>query len=106
MLRILRTFDHTFTSGTVKELADRTGIPPSSLFRLVGRLTRSGLLWHDDATGRFAPGITLLALGDIALRELRVPPGVQHVLDDLQQAVQENASLSIWRGGNTRTCVA
>lgn len=106
MLRILDAFDHEFTSGTVKELAARTGIPPSSLFRLVRRLGEAGMLIHDGTDGHVAPGLKLIELGDIALRRLRVPDVVQGTLDDLQRSVGENASLSIWRGGRTRTCVA
>lgn len=106
MLQILGTFRHDFAAGTMKDFADRTGIPESTLFRLLGRMVAADLLWHDASAGRYGPGLKLLELGDIALRQLHVPTDVQRVLNELQEATRETASFSVWRGGTTRTLVA
>ena len=106
MLDILGVFDHEFASGTAREIASRTRISESTLFRLLRRLHQRGFLWHDQTTRRYGPGLQLLRLGDMALRQLHVPDGVKAILNELQAATEENANFSIWRGGFERSCVA
>lgn len=106
VFRILGTFHHDFPSGSAKEIAQRTNIPDSSAFRLLARLHQAGILWHEPETGQYGPGLRFIELGDVALRQLRIPAGIQGVLRELQAETDEDASFSVWRGGPTRTCVA
>ena len=106
MLDILSGFDHRFPSGTAREIAQRTNISESTLFRLLRRLHQRGYLWHDAVSRRYGPGLKLIQLGDVVLRELHIPDAVKVILDDLQTASAENANFNIWRGGTHRTCIA
>jgi IclR family transcriptional regulator, KDG regulon repressor len=105
ILAILEAFSHERPDMTVRDFHERTGIPESTLFRLLRLLTQRGLVSHDSSTGRYAPGLKTIELGDIAARQLRIVEIVQPVLDDLQRATHLTANFSVWRG-NSRVCVA
>ena len=105
MLDILSIFDHDFPSGTAKEIAVRTGLSESTLFRLLGRLMSRNFLQQDPVTRRYSPGLRLCLLGDIALLQLNPPETIRKVLDETLINTGENSNYSIWRGGMERTCL-
>lgn len=105
ILEILAAFSHDRPEMTVATLAEATGIPESTLFRLMRLLERYGMVAHSAVTGRYWPGLKAIQLGDIAAQQLRLQDEVQPILDDLQKACQETVNFSAFRG-QFRVCLA
>ena len=80
--------------GTV-DLARRTGISASTVSRQLGTLTRSGLVEHLQATGRYRLGVRVLALANAVLGRLDLRDLARPLLEELVAEVGETATLSI-----------
>lgn len=106
VLDILSAFSHESPELTPEALSKRTGIPESTLFRLLRALVEYGFLSLGSGPGRYVPGFRALELGDIAAHYLGVPEHVQPLLEELARETGETANFSLWRGGNVRTCIA
>ena len=63
-LAVLRAFRPADQSGlSNRDLAQRTGLPNSTLSRLTYTLMQDGYLLYDDQTGRYRMGVPTLSLG-------------------------------------------
>ena len=63
-LEILRAFRPADKAGLGNsELAERTGLPNSTVSRLTFTLLKSGYLVYDEGTGRYRMGVPVLSLG-------------------------------------------
>ena len=64
-LEILRAFRPGLDVLTNSELAERTGLPRSTISRLTGTLVRSGFLMHDPITGGYRLSATVLGMAHV-----------------------------------------
>ena len=77
------------------DLARRTSISASTVSRQLGTLTRSGLVEHVPATGRYRLGVRVLRLANAVLGRLDLRDIARPHLEHLVDAVGETGTLSI-----------
>jgi DNA-binding IclR family transcriptional regulator len=83
----------------VNEVARRLGIAASSASRLLGTLAGHGLVERVEPTGRYRLGVRLLQLGTRVLQRLDVRTVARPVLERVEAATRETATLSLPAGG-------
>jgi IclR family acetate operon transcriptional repressor len=93
---LLGAFGVDDASLGISELARRTGLPKSTVFRLAGSLAAAGLLERLD--GRLRLGLRLFELGQLVpvqrgLREAALP-----FMTDLRQATRQVVHLAVLQG--------
>ncbi len=83
-LEILRAFSPADRAGLGNsDLAERTGLPNSTVSRLTFTLLRAGYLVYDDNTGRYRMGVPVLSLGYACLAGLHVRETAQVYMQKL-----------------------
>ncbi|MBB04877.1 IclR family transcriptional regulator [Pseudooceanicola sp.] len=83
-LGILRAFRPSDKAGLGNsELAERTGLPNSTVSRLTFTLLKSGYLVYDDGTGRYRMGVPVLSLGYACLAGMQVRETAQVYMQEL-----------------------
>ena len=65
------------------ELAERTGLPNSTVSRLTFTLLKSGYLVYDEGTGRYRMGVPVLSLGYACLAGMQVRETAQVYMQEL-----------------------
>lgn len=83
----------------VNDIARRLEISPSSASRLLGTLAGHGLVEKVEATGRYRLGVRLLQLGTHVLQRLDVRAVARPILDRVEAATGETATLSLPAAG-------
>jgi len=86
------------------ELAAATGIPRSSLYRLLALLEARGFLRQDPLTGEYAPGSLLYRLGSGGAWSGELRQAARAVMPQLGDAIGESVYFYV-REGATRVCV-
>jgi DNA-binding IclR family transcriptional regulator len=102
---LLALFDDTHRSRTVRELIDATGLPKSTVVRLVATLEQRGLLWT-RSDGRLTPGAGLLRWARLAQQTWQLPPEAAECLRVLSRDAGGESSRIYVRQGTSRVCVA
>ncbi|OWU86563.1 hypothetical protein ATO6_07195 [Oceanicola sp. 22II-s10i] len=83
-LEILRAFTPQDRAGLGNsDLAERTGLPNSTVSRLTFTLLKAGYLVYDDDTGRYRMGVPVLSLGYACLAGLHVRETAQVYMQKL-----------------------
>lgn len=83
-LEILRAFSPADRAGLGNsELAERTGLPNSTVSRLTFTLLKAGYLVYDDDTGRYRMGVPVLSLGYACLAGMHVRETAQVYMQKL-----------------------
>jgi len=83
-LEILRAFTPADRAGLGNsDLAERTGLPNSTVSRLTFTLLKSGYLVYDDQTGRYRMGLPVLSLGYACLAGLHIRETAQVYMQKL-----------------------
>jgi IclR family transcriptional regulator, acetate operon repressor len=83
---------------TIVQLADRTGLPKSTVHRICRALEQVGYVHIDEATGRRELGPGLLRLAVIGRRDLRVV--LEPYLAGISDALNETVDLAVLDGGD------
>jgi DNA-binding IclR family transcriptional regulator len=96
-LRILDAFSAEHRSVTLTELARRTGLPLSTVHRMVAELLTWGAL-ERAADGRFHIGLRLWEVGSLAPRSQALRERALPYLEDLSQVTHENVQLAVREG--------
>jgi DNA-binding IclR family transcriptional regulator len=100
---ILEAFADGTARYTLGELAQQTGLYPSTLLRLANSMQRFGYL-HRDGDGYFRLGSTLWRLGVVYQNTFDLQQHVRPVLRQLVEAVGETAAFYV-REGEHRVCL-
>jgi DNA-binding IclR family transcriptional regulator len=100
---ILNVFTLRRPSLTLRDIQQATGIPPSTVQRLVTNLVANGFL--DRAGDRFRIGVKMAYWAAAAARELDVLDVVNPVLKDLRDRTEETACF-FRAEGEQRVCIA
>lgn len=98
VLRCVESDDH---GVGVTELAQRTGLTPSTAHRLARTLTESGLLLQDPRTERYQLGPALVVLGRKAEQRLGYRQALP-LLEELAGTTSESINLGIRAGNEVR----
>ncbi|HWF57884.1 MAG TPA: IclR family transcriptional regulator, partial [Candidatus Dormibacteraeota bacterium] len=98
MLRILEAFGARERDVSLGELADRVGLPKSSVHRLLTTLIAHGFIDRDPGTRRYTLGIRLFELGSAALHERGLHGAAQPLLQELSRRTGETCHLAVLSG--------
>ncbi len=89
---------------TLRDAVTATGLPKTTVLRLLQTLEMQGLLWNVGSQ-TYVAGPALLHLGAVAADAWRLRPDLTAMIEDL--AEQSHESVNLWvRRGLTRVCVA
>lgn len=97
-LRVMRCFGPGVKSLGNLELAQLTGLPKSTVSRIVYTLTSLGYLRYHTDTGRYSPGYGVLALGFGLLANLEVRQLARPLMEELAQATGAAVALGTFDG--------
>jgi DNA-binding IclR family transcriptional regulator len=97
LLSLLDAFDADTPQLTLSQLARRTGLPVSTVHRLVRELQRWGGLERDEQ-GRYGVGLRLWEVGSLCDRNLSLREQAMPFLEDLYEATHENVQLAVLEG--------
>lgn len=103
-LRLLRLVARAPEGARVAMLVRTSGLPKSSVLRLLAGLEREGLVERDPATRRVYCGVGLSTLGDLAARRHRLAGRAEPVLAWVAAKTDQAAYLSV-RSGLDAVCV-
>jgi DNA-binding IclR family transcriptional regulator len=104
-LDLLGLFDENHRSRSVRELIDATGLPKSTVVRLVATLEQRGLLWT-RGDGRLALGTGMLRWAQLAQDAWQMPPEAVERLRALSDESRGESSRIYIRQSSSRVCVA
>lgn len=93
---LLDVFDGSHIRMPVAELARRTGLPRSTVHRLVDQLVDAGLVERDGS--RITLGLRMFELGQLVPQQRTVRAAVSPYLHDLRDATHHTANLAIIDG--------
>jgi DNA-binding IclR family transcriptional regulator len=99
LLSQLDLFSEDSPALSLTELADGTGMPLSTVHRLVGELVAWGAL-ERGADGRYRIGLKLWELGSLSPRSLPLRDLALPFMKDLAEVTHENVQLSVLDGGH------
>lgn len=103
-LGLLALFDESHRTLSVRELIDGTGLPKSTVVRLVATLEQQGLLWTARAH-RISPGAGLLRWAQLARDSWQLPAEAVARLRDLSVRANGESARIYLRHGTTRVCI-
>lgn len=103
-LDLLERFDDEHPVWTLAALTHASGLPKTTVLRLVGTLEQRGLVVA-IGPGRYAVGPGFLRWSRLSSASLEVPPGVRAAMTELAAATGETVNLYI-RIGRSRVCLA
>ena len=95
---LLALFSPDRPEWAASEVAQALQMPRSTTYRLLARISLSGYLDSDAATGRFRLGMRLAALGSLAQRSTPLQRAGNPVLRRLSSETDETASLMVRSG--------
>ncbi|MGW2149186.1 IclR family transcriptional regulator [Nonomuraea bangladeshensis] len=96
-LQILGAFTSDRRSLTLSDLSRHSGLPVSTVHRLVAELLAWGALERDHA-GCYHIGLRLWEIGSLAPRGLGLREAALPYLEDLSQVTRENVQLAVREG--------
>ncbi|WP_407547431.1 IclR family transcriptional regulator [Streptomyces sp. Pv4-95] len=96
-LQILGAFSANCPEMTLSELSRRSGLPVSTVYRMLGELTAWGALERSDQ-GRYRVGLRLWEVASLAPRGQGLRERALPFLEDLSQITRENVQLAVREG--------
>ena len=103
-LDLLERFDDEHPQWTLAELTVASGLPKTTVLRLVMTLEQRGLV-AATGPGRYAIGPGFLRWSRLSSASMEIPPAVRAAMGKLANDTGETANLYI-RVGRTRVCLA
>jgi DNA-binding IclR family transcriptional regulator len=97
-LQVLSAFQGVHALLGNQELAERCGLPKSTVSRLTGTLTRLGYLIHVAELGKYRLGTATLALGSNMLSQLDVRQLARPLMHELATRCGASVSLGVREG--------
>jgi len=97
-LSVMRCFGPNVVTLGNLELAELTGLPKSTISRIVHTLTTLGYLRYHPDTGRYSPGYGVLALGFGCLANLEVRELARPLMQNLARATGAAVALGAFDG--------
>ena len=99
-LEILRCFQPGVSSLSNLEISQQTGLPKSTVSRLLATLLELDCLHYNDTNGRYSPGYGVLSLGFGYLASLDVRELVRPQLQALATTTRAAVALGVFDGQN------
>ncbi|WP_239149026.1 IclR family transcriptional regulator [Streptomyces sp. SID12501] len=101
---VLGLFDEVRPALSLREIVRDSGLPKTTVLRLLQTLRLNGLLWVDEH-GRYLAGPALLRWSRLAEQAWRLPPAARALLRDLAAEHKETVHLYVRRDIH-RVCIA
>jgi IclR family transcriptional regulator, KDG regulon repressor len=101
MAAVLDAFTSQAPELGVAELAERLGLPKSTVHRFLVNLEAGGLLERVPRSGRYRLGLRLLELGGVVVGQMSLLEEAPQVLRELGEAAGEPAFLAVLEDGAT-----
>ncbi|MGI5516534.1 IclR family transcriptional regulator [Streptomyces sp. CA-106131] len=101
---ILGLLDESRPALSIREIVAASGLPKTTVLRLLGTLRLNGLLWVDEH-GRHIAGPALLRWARLAEQAWRLPPAAAVILRELAAEHRETVHLYV-RRDIRRVCIA
>lgn len=99
-LRILELVCESEDGALLTPLSEESGLPKSTVHRLLAALIAHGLVEQDSDDRRYRPGLRMFEWSQMALRSLKIRDQAVPELRDLVGRFQETAHLAILDGGD------
>lgn len=103
-IRIIDCFSEDHPALGVREVARRVGLPSSTAGRLLGTLSRAGVLTRNAAMRKYMLGPRVLAWAELYTGVLDVRARAAPILERLRRATGETVTLYVL-DGDERVCV-
>lgn len=97
-LEVLQCFQPSDKALSNHDIADRTGLPKSTISRLTFTLTHLGFLTYDVGTGLYAVGPAVMTLGYNCLANMDIRERARPLMQDLADFSQVSVALGIREG--------
>ena len=98
VLRVLEAFAPNERDVSLGELAERVGLPKSSVHRLLVTLIAHGFVEREASTRRYRLGIRLFELGSAAIHERGLHAAAHPVLEEVAMSTGETCHLAVLSG--------
>jgi IclR family transcriptional regulator, KDG regulon repressor len=98
VLRVLESFEPGERDISLGEIAERVGLPKSSVHRLLATLMGHHLVERDPETRRYRLGIRLFELGSAAIHERGLHSAAHPALEELSASTGETCHLAVLSG--------
>src|SRR3989442_4453149 len=82
---------------TLQQLAERLGVAPSTMHRIVTTLERTGMVERDAVGGGYAPGPKIAALYNAHAWDMDLRARAQPLMEQLRDSTRETVSLHVRR---------
>jgi DNA-binding IclR family transcriptional regulator len=99
VLRLLESFAPHERDVSLGEIAERVGLPKSSVHRLLTTLIAHSFVERDEGTRRYRLGIRLFELGSAAIHERGLHNAAHPVLESLTASTGETCHLAVLSEG-------
>ncbi len=86
--------------STLTALAERTGLAPSTLHRLLTTLAAHGFVETNEADQTWVVGVEAFRVGQAFLRRAKAAAAGRPVMRDLMETTGETANIGIFEGGD------
>ncbi len=96
-LRILELYAPGRETLSLEEIAQASGYPKPTAFRILKTLEKGGLLSYDPARGSYSLGLKLLELGGMVYESLSIRKAASAQMDRLSQELKATVLLGIIR---------
>lgn len=100
-ISILNAFTVNKPSLTLKEVVAATGLPKTTVFRLLATLIESDFIMLDERSGEYVLGFAVLRLGDIRRRQTDIHATLLPIMRAIREEINETVVFSI-RAGDER----
>ncbi len=97
-LEILSCFNNEDNELTARKLADRVGLPHSTIYRYLETLVDAGFLMRNSKDKHYRVGFMLAQLGDVAGSPTDFVEGVVFYMEQLLEALDETILFTVRRG--------
>jgi DNA-binding IclR family transcriptional regulator len=98
VLRVLEAFAPNERDASLADIAERVGLPKSSVHRLLVTLIGHGFVERDAGTRRYRLGVRLFELGSAAIHERGLHNAAHPVLEELSLRTSETCHLAVLSG--------
>jgi len=98
---ILQAFTHERPRLALKDVAAITGLPKTTVFRILSSLIEHDFCEYDERTGEYSLGFALLRLADVRRRQVNVHDIAFPIMRELRNETKETVVLSV-RSGDSR----
>ena len=98
---IIGVFSHAEPQLSLKQIVERSGLPKTTVFRILSTLVERQFCEFDAERGEYSLGFAFLRLGDIRRRQANVHTIALPVMREMRNEINETVVLSI-RTGNYR----